>query len=185
MYPYFIEETSQAGTARANEAVTKRDLKQGTPCFDRLGENLNLRCAIYARSAVANIENLSVQIKLCSEKARAEGWIVLDSYVKSDCGVSGLYWAGLGGLEALLIAAETESRPFDCLLVTDSTRLSRNNDVARKIIKAFAFYGVPIFSVQDSEVIDESLRHLADFHIAFSERSEVDVPKTDSDGIGT
>jgi DNA invertase Pin-like site-specific DNA recombinase len=74
--------------------------------------------------------------------------------------------SGLGGLEALLIAAETESRPFDRLLVTDCSRLSRNNDVDRRIIKAFAFYGVPIFSVQDSEIIDESLRHLPDFHSA-------------------
>src|SRR5260370_23420489 len=85
-----------------------------------------MRCAIYARFSSDRQSPASIadQIRKCMEYARRERWHVLNDHSYTDEAVSG---ASLerDGLRRLVSAAMSQPRPFDCILVDDTSRLSR------------------------------------------------------------
>lgn len=88
-----------------------------------------IRCAIYARysSDQQRPESLSDQIRHCrQEAARHSDWVVLDSHIYSDEAVSGASVEGREGLLRLVTAALTTPRPFDLIVVDDTSRLARD-----------------------------------------------------------
>jgi DNA invertase Pin-like site-specific DNA recombinase len=86
------------------------------------------RVAIYARysSDLQRPSSIEDQIRQCRDAAARNGWVVVDEYIRSDAAVSGRSLVGRGGLEDLVSLAETSPRPFDGILIDDTSRFGRN-----------------------------------------------------------
>jgi len=65
------------------------------------------------------------QVRLCTEFAAKQGWAVVDEFVRCDEARSAATVMGRDALNALMVSAKTKPKPFDCLLVDDTSRLAR------------------------------------------------------------
>ena len=82
------------------------------------------RCAVYARysSDQQRPESITDQIRHCrQEAARHPDWVVLDDHVYADEAITGASVEGRGGLQRLIQAALQKQRPFDLILVDDTS----------------------------------------------------------------
>src|SRR5262245_47661357 len=99
-----------------------------------------MRAAVYARfsSDLQRETSLEDQIATARRYAEARDWIVLDTHVYKDAAVSG---ASLErpGIQALITAAAVRPRPFDVLLVDDSSRVARNLADAVRFMQQLTF----------------------------------------------
>jgi site-specific DNA recombinase len=115
-----------------------------------------LRCAIYARfsSDRQSPTSISDQIRKCRDyAARQPSWFVLDQHIYSDEAISGAS-TEREGLQKLLAAAGAPSRPFDCILIDDTSRLTRKLADALNLYERLTFAGVRLVAVSqgvDSE----------------------------------
>jgi site-specific DNA recombinase len=107
-----------------------------------------LRCAIYSRFSSDRQSPASItdQNRKCKQFAAAHGWTVLAEQVYSDAAVSGTT-SDRAGLTKLLAAAESKPRPFDAILVDDSSRLSRKLSDALLFSERLKFAGVRLVFV--------------------------------------
>ena len=127
---------------------------------------MTLRCAAYARysSDLQSPTSIEDQIRKCREYAVAHGFQFLDDYVYIDQALSGV-GADRPGLCNLMNAAVSQPRPFDVILVDDSSRLSRSTKDALAIFERLNFCGVRLIAVSqgiDSE--DEQAHVLVTVH---------------------
>jgi site-specific DNA recombinase len=127
---------------------------------------LKLRCSCYARFSTDKQTPISIedQVRNCREFAEAKGWAFLDDHVYGDEAVSG---AGedRDGLRQLLKAAKSQPRPFDAVLLDDTSRLSRNVGFGSRIREELQFAGVRIIAVsQGIDSQDEQSEVLFDIH---------------------
>jgi DNA invertase Pin-like site-specific DNA recombinase len=107
------------------------------------------RCAIYARysSDQQRPESITDQVRHCrQEAARHPDWQLLDAHVYADEAVSGASVEGRQGLTRLVAAALTTPRPFDLVLVDDTSRLARDVVDAVRQFRELRFHGVNLFS---------------------------------------
>ena len=111
--------------------------------------------AVYARISTEKQNPLSPddQIRKCREYARAHGLQVLDAHIYRDEGLSGA-GADRPDLARLLDAALSAARPFDAILVDDTSRLSRSTQDALSIFARLNFAGVQLVAV--SQGIDSA-----------------------------
>ena len=114
----------------------------GEPSVDFLA----MRTACYARfsSDLQRQTSLEDQVGNCREHAQRHGWEWQDAHVYSDAGISGASIDGRPGLQALITAATHAQRPFDILLVDDSSRVSRDLADALRIVQGLKFAGVRV-----------------------------------------
>ena len=106
----------------------------------------------------ASIED---QTRNCREEAERNGWTVLDDYVRSDSAQSGSSLAERLGLISLLEDAKKEPRPFDCLLIDDTSRLGRNLPDVLNLADRFKHYGIFLYFVsQKLDSRDPTFRQL-------------------------
>lgn len=130
----------------------------------RAGEG---RCAIYARysSDLQSPASIEDQLRKCHEYAAAHGIPVDDQYIFMDAAISGTATANRPGLQALLAAVERKPRPFDTLLIDDSSRLSRDQADTLTICKRLEFAGVRLIAVsQGIDSQDEQAHVLLTVH---------------------
>lgn len=114
-----------------------------------------LRCAIYARFSSDRQSPTSVtdQTRKCREYAEGQGWAVVPEHVYSDGAISGASTAR-EGLQQILAAATSAARPFDCILIDDTSRLTRKLADALNHYEKLTFAGVRLVAVSqgvDSE----------------------------------
>ena len=111
--------------------------------------------AVYARVSTEKQNPLSPddQVRKCREYARSHGFQVLDAHIYRDEGLSGA-GADRPGLTRLLDAALSPARPFDAILVDDTSRLSRSTQDALSIFARLNFAGVQLVAV--SQGIDSA-----------------------------
>ncbi len=123
-----------------------------------------MRCAIYARysSDMQRQESIEDQIRNCRRFAESRGWTVLEDHIYTDEAVSGASVEGRTQLQRMIDTALTEPKPFDYILVDDTSRLSR--DVVDQVsnYRLLRFHGVNIYYVSQgidttSEVAEELL----------------------------
>jgi len=116
---------------------------------------MKLRCAAYARYSSDRQSPASIQDQLrkCREHAETNGWQFLDLHVYIDEAMSG-GGADRPGYVAMLQAAGRTPRPFDVLLVDDTSRLSRNQGDNAHLFERFNFIGIRIVAV--SQGIDSN-----------------------------
>ena len=102
-----------------------------------------LSCAIYARYSTDKQNPLSIadQVRKCREFAQAQGWEIAEQHVHSDEAISGST-DGRFGLRRLLEAATSGTKPFDVVLVDDTSRLSRKLADSLRIFEQLSFAGV-------------------------------------------
>lgn len=107
-----------------------------------------LRCAAYARYSNERQNPLSIddQIRKCREFADRKEWRVLADHLYSDEAISGAT-GNRPGLKALLAAAKSKPRPFDVVLIDDTSRLSRKLRDALGIFDELAFLKIRIVFV--------------------------------------
>jgi site-specific DNA recombinase len=126
-----------------------------------------MRCAIYARysSDLQRESSIEDQIRKCQEFADRQGWIVLEDCVRSDQAISGAALPGRDALQSLVEDAKRRPRPFDCLLVEDTSRLARNMGDGLKLLDILHYQGVSVISVtQGIDSRQKSARPLLALH---------------------
>ena len=110
-----------------------------------------IRCAIYARYSSEKQHQSSIedQIRNCREAAAKKGWVVVEEYIFWDSEKTGTTMHGRSGLQSLMAAAKTKPRPFDYIIVDDTSRFGRNKADSFKNLEILTFYGVHLFFVED------------------------------------
>ena len=107
-----------------------------------------LRCAVYARFSSEKQSPLSIedQVRKCREYAQVRDWSVLDSHIYVDEAVSGATDDRVG-LRQMLAAATSAAKPFDAVLVDDTSRISRTLKDSFTIHDELRFAGVRLVFV--------------------------------------
>ena len=107
-----------------------------------------LRCAVYARFSSEKQSPLSIedQVRKCREYAQDRDWSVLDSHIYVDEAISGAT-DDRCGLRQMLAAATSAERPFDVVLVDDTSRISRTLKDSFTIHDELRFAGVRLVFV--------------------------------------
>jgi site-specific DNA recombinase len=121
-----------------------------------------LRCAVYSRYSSDRQSPCSIadQNRKCFQFAAAREWTVLEDYIFADAATSGTI-SDRAGLQKLLAAAESKPRPFDVILVDDSSRLSRKLSDALQFSDRLKFAGVRLVFVSqgfDSDSEESDMR---------------------------
>jgi site-specific DNA recombinase len=111
-----------------------------------------IRCAIYARYSSMRQQEASIedQIRTCRRYAAEKGWLVLDEFIRSDSALTGRTIFGRDGFLELIQLAKQRPRPFDCILIEDTSRLARYVPDALRECDVFTFHGVFIYFVSDN-----------------------------------
>ena len=109
---------------------------------------MTLRCAAYARysSDRQSPASISDQLRKCREFANSHGWQFLESHVYVDEGLAGA-GADRPGFLKLQRAASSAPKPFDVVLLDDTSRLSRNLGDAVRVFERLNFEDIRIVSV--------------------------------------
>lgn len=126
-----------------------------------------MRCAIYARfsSDLQRPTSIEDQIRRCTEFAAKQGWIVVEEFVRRDEARSAATVAGRDALNALMAAAKTKPKPFDCLLVDDTSRLARYLPDVLSMNDVLLYHGVFIYAVaQRLDCREKTSRPLLTLH---------------------
>lgn len=107
-----------------------------------------MRCAAYARYSTDRQNPLSIedQLRKCREFADRNGWDFLEGYVFTDEAVTGTTDAR-SGLRRMLDTACSSERPFDVVLIDDTSRLSRRLADSLCISEQLLFAGVRLVFV--------------------------------------
>ena len=107
------------------------------------------RVALYARysSDLQSDHSIEDQVRLCTERAKEEGWSVTEGY--SDAGLSG---ASLmrPGIQALI--RDALSGAFDIVLAEALDRLSRDQEDIARLYKRLQFAGVSMVTLSEGEI---------------------------------
>ena len=111
-----------------------------------------MKCAIYARfsSERQNPRSIDDQIEQCRKFAAQQGWEVAEESIYRDEAKTGTN-QDRGGFAALLKAVEESKSPrvegIQCVLVDDTSRISRNQAQALQFYEKLAFAGVRLVAV--------------------------------------
>jgi DNA invertase Pin-like site-specific DNA recombinase len=127
------------------------------PIPERKGIIRPMRCAIYARysSDLQRESSIEDQIRRCREFAERRGWNVVEECVRHDAAISGAAIAGRDALASLVEDAKRKPRPFDRVLVDDTSRLARNIGDFLRVVEILQFHGVPITAVSQNISTEE------------------------------
>ena len=90
--------------------------------------------------------SIADQIRKCKDFASSQGWEFLEDHTYRDEAISGAT-DDRAGLAALLHAATGNQRPFDVVLVDDTSRLSRKIVDSLRIFEQFKFAGIRVVYV--------------------------------------
>jgi DNA invertase Pin-like site-specific DNA recombinase len=96
------------------------------------------------------------QLNRCRQFAERQGWHVLDECVYADSAVSGRS-TDRPQFKRMMAAARSEPRPFDIILIYDTSRLSRSLVDVLKIYEELNFLGIRVVAV--SQGIDSQSEH--------------------------
>jgi DNA invertase Pin-like site-specific DNA recombinase len=119
-------------------------------------ESTSVRVACYApySSDLQRETSIEDQLAVARRYAEERGWKVLKDHIYTDAAVSGASINGRAGVQRLLSAAAQQPRPFDVVLVDDSSRISRDIPDAIRVMQQLKFHGIRVIYVSqgiDSE----------------------------------
>jgi site-specific DNA recombinase len=120
-----------------------------------------LRCAAYARysSDLQSPRSIDDQLRICREYAQSRGFTFLEEHIYVDEALSGV-GADRPGLGRLLDAALSPMRPFDIILLDDSSRLARNTKDALTFFERLNFAGIRLIAVSQGIDSDNEQAHV-------------------------
>jgi site-specific DNA recombinase len=107
-----------------------------------------MRYAIYARysSDLQRQSSIEDQIRKCNEYGKAQGWVGVQDCIYTDEATSGVS-AQRPGLQRMLSAALSPHRPFDVILIDDTSRISRSLSDAVQLFEKLRFAGLRVIAV--------------------------------------
>jgi site-specific DNA recombinase len=107
-----------------------------------------MRYAIYARysSDLQRQSSIEDQIRKCTEYGEAQGWVPTKDCIYIDEAISGAS-IQRAGLQRMLAAALAAKRPFDVILVDDTSRISRSLPDAVQLFERLRFAGLRVIAV--------------------------------------
>jgi site-specific DNA recombinase len=125
-----------------------------------------MQCAIYARfsSDLQRETSIDDQIRVAQHYAEQQGWTIDGAHIFTDAAISG---ASLerAGVRALMSAAARRPRPFDVLLVDDSSRVARDMADAVRVMQPLTFYGIRVIYIsQNIDSANEQAETLVAVH---------------------
>ena len=126
-----------------------------------------MRCGCYARfsSDLQRATSIDDQLAVARRHANHLGWAILVPHIYTDQGVSGISIEGRPGIQALLAAAQITPRPFDVLLVDDSSRVARDLRDALHVMRVLKFAGIrTIYISQQIDSDNEQAETLLTVH---------------------
>jgi site-specific DNA recombinase len=105
-------------------------------------------CAMYARYSTDRQSPCSIedQVRKCREFAARQSWHVLENHIYADEAISGAN-SERAALQRLLTAAIQKPRPFDVVLIDDTSRLSRKISESLSLSERLKFAGVRVLFV--------------------------------------
>jgi DNA invertase Pin-like site-specific DNA recombinase len=105
------------------------------------------RCAIYKRwaSTEGRTAALYDQERNCREAIASLGMAVEEQFVVSEAGTSDQPPFHREGLNGLLAAAKQSPRPFEYVVMDDTSRMGRNLGVVAKIYQTFKDHEISLF----------------------------------------
>lgn len=111
-----------------------------------------MRCAIYTRysSEMQKETSIEDQIRNCRRFAEQRRWKILENHIYADRAVSGASLNGRLQLSRLLDVVSTKPRPFDYVLVDDTSRLSRGRLEQGQIIEELKQNDVYVYFVSQN-----------------------------------
>lgn len=111
-----------------------------------------MRVAIYARYSDDLQRDASIedQIRLCRERADANGWTVVNCY--TDAAISGDNIILRPGVQQLI--ADAAAHKFDVILIEALDRLTRDQEHASGIYKRFTFLGIKLHTLSEGEITE-------------------------------
>ena len=124
-------------------------------------QQIVIRCAIYARysSEAQRQTSIEDQIRNCRAAADRNDWVVLDEYIRTDEKLTGRTLVGREGLAELIRLAKTKPRPFDVILVDDTSRFGRYLPDVLREADNLAHHGVTLYFASDRlDSRDEAFR---------------------------
>lgn len=127
----------------------------------------SIRAAIYARysSDMQRPTSIEDQNRNCIKFAEASGFAVLNDYMKSDSAQSGAALALRPGLNCLIPEAKKTPRPFDVVLIDDTSRLGRCLSDVLRVSDILKHHGVFLYFVsQKLDSRDPNFRQLLIMH---------------------
>jgi DNA invertase Pin-like site-specific DNA recombinase len=105
------------------------------------------KCAIYARYScdLSRPSSIEDQTRKCRQMCQQhEGWTIVEDWVVADREVSGRSLVGRDALASLKEAAKRKVRPFDCVIIDDTSRLGRNVPDVLKLAEVFEHHEVSL-----------------------------------------
>src|SRR5690349_15595869 len=115
-----------------------------------------MRCAIYARKS--NVEDtdksveaksVAIQVTDCRAYSARKGWTISDDHVYVDDAVSGVVFGGARPGLARLLNALTPRPPFQAVVMTEDSRLGREQVETIYTLKQITSAGVRVFLARD------------------------------------
>jgi site-specific DNA recombinase len=122
-----------------------------------------MRGAIYARysSDLQKPTSIEDQNRNCYAAAAELGIVILPGYVRADQAISGAALFGRDALNSLIADAKKSPRPFDYIVIDDTSRLGRNLSDVLKISDILKHCGVYLyFASQRLDSSDQNFRQL-------------------------
>ena len=115
-----------------------------------------MKTACYARfsSDLQRQTSVDDQVRECRDYATRLGFRWQPDQVYTDKGISGTSIDGRPGIQKLLAASKQSPRPFDVLLVDDSSRIARDLPDALRTLQNLQFVGVRVIYI--SQAIDSN-----------------------------
>ena len=105
------------------------------------------------------------QIRQCCAAAEPKGWTVLDDFIRADSEITGQSMVGRYGLNDLIHLAKTKPRPFDIILIDDTSRLGRYLPDVLKVTDVLDNYGVSVyFAAQGLDSRQPGFRQIFTLH---------------------
>jgi site-specific DNA recombinase len=121
------------------------------------------RAAGYGRFSSDNQKKASIadQFRQLRRGAAEQGWNVLDEYFLSDEGLSGATLIDRTALQSLIDHAKRRPRPFEVLMIDDTSRLGRNLTLVLKILEELSGCGIFLYFVsQRLDSRDQNFRQM-------------------------
>ena len=105
------------------------------------------------------------QTRQCCAAAEPKGWTVLDDFIRTDSEITGQSMVGRDGLNDLIRLAKTKPRPFDIILIDDTSRLGRYLPDVLKVTDVLDNYGVSVhFAAQGLDSRQPGFRQIFTLH---------------------
>lgn len=105
------------------------------------------------------------QIRQCRAAAEPKGWAVLDDFIRADSEITGQSMVGRDGLNDLIHLAKIKPRPFDIILIDDTSRLGRYLPDVLKVTDVLDNYGVSVyFAAQGLDSRQPGFRQIFTLH---------------------